>query len=173
MDDIEMNNINNINEDKTGDDSFAALNNIQQQLTLINTTFHNTLDYIRNFSPLIEKGEEKNLEKESNDLNQIGNYEQNKQNFEQNLEKMSEEMNAHFDKIVEMTKNLKNFEEFNMTEKQLIERLNKLKENNKLANEEMNKKLKNIENIFNELNADNSMKNELNNRFDSDFNLDI
>ena len=82
-------------------------------------------------------------------------------------------MNKHFEQILEMTKKLKNFEEFNMTESQLKEKLNKLKEENKIANEEMNKKLKNIENIYNDLNVDNSMKNEIINRDDIEDNLDI
>ena len=82
-------------------------------------------------------------------------------------------MNKHFEQILEMTKKLKNFEEFNMTESQLKEKLNKIKEENKIANEEMNKKLKNIENIYNDLNVDNSMKNEIINRDDIEDNLDI
>ena len=60
-----------------------------------------------------------------------------------------------------------------MTENQLKEKLNKLKEQNEIANDEMNKKLKNIENIFNELNADNSMKNENIIRDEYEDNLEI
>ena len=69
-------------------------------------------------------------------------------------------MNEHFDKLLEMTKKLKNYEEFNMTEKQLKQKLENLKEDNKKANEEMSKKLKNIDNIYNNLNADSYMNNE-------------
>ena len=94
-------------------------------------------------------------------------------NFDETLNSYGDQMNKHFEQILEMTKKLKNFEEFNMTESQLKEKLNKLKEENKISNEEMNKKLKNIENIYNDLNVDNSMKNEIINRDDIDDNIDI
>ena len=72
-------------------------------------------------------------------------------------------MNEHFESILEMTRNLKNFEEFNMTEDKLKEKLNNLKEQNQKSNEDMNKKLKNIETIFNSLNSNNIMENDINN----------
>ena len=48
-----------------------------------------------------------------------------------------------------------------------------LKEDNKKANEEMSKKLKNIDNIYNNLNADSYMNNEINIRNDFDDNIEI
>ena len=73
-------------------------------------------------------------------------------------------MNENFDSILEMTRNLKNFEEFNMSESQLQKKLENLKEQNRKSNEEMNKKLKNIETIFDGLNSNNIMENDINNR---------
>ena len=172
MEDIEMKNNNQIAENEV-EDSFKALDNIQMQLKIINNTFSESLMHIKNFSPFIEKGSEQNMENEQHGFRNLENYEQNRENFDNALLTYGNQMNEHFDKLLEMTKKLKNFEEFNMTESQLKEKLNKLKEENKIANEEMNKKLKNIENIYNDLNVDNSMKNEIINRDDIDDNIDI
>ena len=172
MEDIEMKN-NNQNAENEIDDSFKALDNIQMQLKIINNTFSDSLKHIKNFSPFIEKGSEQNMENEQHGFRNLENYEENRKNFDETLNSYGDVMNKHFDQILEMTKKLKNFEEFNMTESQLKEKLNKLKEENKIANEEMNKKLKNIENIYNDLNVDNSMKNEIINRDDIDDNIDI
>ena len=172
MEDIEMKNNNQIAENEV-EDSFKALDNIQMQLKIINNTFSESLMHIKNFSPFIEKGSEQNMEKEQHGFRNLENYEENRKNFDETLNSYGDQMNKHFEQILEMTKKLKNFEEFNMTESQLKEKLNKLKEENKIANEEMNKKLKNIENIFNELNADNSMKNENIIRDAFDDNLEI
>ena len=167
MEDIEMNNntikINQFEEapeKQEEEDSCVALDNIQKELKIINETFNNSLMHIKNFAPFIEKGSEQNMENEQHGFRNLENYEQNRENFDNALLTYGNQMNEHFDKLLEMTKKLKNYEEFNMTENQLKEKLNKLKDQNIKANEEMNKKLKNIENIFNELNADNSMKNE-------------
>ena len=113
------------------------------------------------------------MENEQHNFRNLENYEENRQKFDETLTSFGDQMNNHFDQLLEMTKKLKNFEEFNMTENQLKEKLNKLKEQNKIANEEMSKKLKNIENIFNDLNVDNSMKNEIINRDDVDDNIYI
>ena len=172
MEDIEMKNNNQIGENEV-EDSFKALDNIQMQLKIINNTFSESLMHIKNFSPFIEKGSEQNMEKEQHGFRNLENYEENRKNFDETLNSYGDQMNKHFEQILEMTKKLKNFEEFNMTESQLKEKLNKLKEENKIANEEMNKKLKNIENIYNDLNVDNSMKNEIINRDDIDDNIDI
>ena len=172
MEDIEMKNNNQIAENEV-EDSFKALDNIQMQLKIINNTFSESLMHIKNFSPFIEKGSEQNMEKEQHGFRNLENYEENRKNFDETLNLYGDQMNKHFEQILEMTKKLKNFEEFNMTESQLKEKLNKLKEENKIANEEMNKKLKNIENIYNDLNVDNSMKNEIINRDDIDDNIDI
>ena len=172
MEDIEMKNNNQIAENEV-EDSFKALDNIQMQLKIINNTFSESLMHIKNFSPFIEKGSEQNMEKEQHGFRNLENYEENRKNFDETLNSYGDQMNKHFEQILEMTKKLKNYEEFNMTESQLKEKLNKLKEENKIANEEMNKKLKNIENIYNDLNVDNSMKNEIINRDDIDDNIDI
>ena len=172
MEDIEMKNNNQIAENEV-EDSFKALDNIQMQLKIINNTFSESLMHIKNFSPFIEKGSEQNMEKEQHGFRNLENYEENRKKFDETLNSFGDQMNKHFEQILEMIKKLKNFEEFNMTESQLKEKLNKLKEENKIANEEMNKKLKNIENIYNDLNVDNSMKNEIINRDDIDDNIDI
>ena len=172
MEDIEMKN-NNQNAENEVEDSFKALDDIQKELKEINNTFSESLMHIKNFSPFIEKGSEQNMENEQHGFRNLENYEENRKNFDETLNAYGDKMNKHFEQILEMTKKLKNFEEFNMTESQLKEKLNKLKEENKIANEEMNKKLKNIENIYNDLNVDNSMKNEIINRDDIEDNLDI
>ena len=172
MEDIEMKN-NNQNAENEVEDSFKALDDIQKELKEINNTFSDSLMHIKNFSPFIEKGSEQNMENEQHGFRNLENYEENRKNFDETLNAYGDKMNKHFEQILEMTKKLKNFEEFNMTESQLKEKLNKLKEENKIANEEMNKKLKNIENIYNDLNVDNSMKNEIINRDDIEDNLDI
>ena len=175
MEDIEMN-INQMDlnpQNKDEEDSFKALDNIQIQLKIINNTFTNSLNHIKIFSPFIEKGTEQNMEKEQHDFRKFENYDENRENFDETLKSFGDQMNNHFDQLLEMTKKLKKFEEFNMTENQLKEKLNKLKEQNEIANDEMNKKLKNIENIFNELNADNSMKNENIIRDEYEDNLEI
>ena len=175
MEDIEMN-INQMDlnpQNKDEEDSFKALDNIQIQLKIINNTFTNSLNHIKIFSPFIEKGTEQNMENEQHNFRNLENYEDNRQKFDETLTSFGDQMNNHFDQLLEMTKKLKNFEEFNMTENQLKEKLNKLKEQNEIANDEMNKKLKNIENIFNDLNVDNSMKNEIINRDDVDDNIYI
>ena len=172
MEDIEMQDNNQIEENKE-EDACKALDNIQMQLKIINNIFTDSLSHIKNFSPFIEKGTEQNMENEQHNFRNLENYEENRQKFDETLTSFGDQMNNHFDQLLEMTKKLKNFEEFNMTENQLKEKLNKLKEQNKIANEEMSKKLKNIENIFNDLNVDNSMKNEIINRDDVDDNIYI
>ena len=172
MEDIEMKNNNQIAENEV-EDSFKALDNIQMQLKIINNTFSESLMHIKNFSPFIEKGSEQNMEKEQHGFRNLENYEENRKNFDETLNSYGDQMNKHFEQILEMTKKLKNIEEFNMTESQLKEKLNKLKEENKIENEEINKKLKNIENIYNDLNVDNSMKNEIINRDDIENNINI
>ena len=129
--------------------------------------------HIKNFSPFIEKGSEQNMENEQHGFKNLENYEQNRENFDNALLTYGNQMNEHFDKLLEMTKKLKNYEEFNMTEKQLKQKLENLKEDNKKANEEMSKKLKNIDNIYNNLNADSYMNNEINIRNDFDDNIEI
>ena len=129
--------------------------------------------HIKNFSPFIEKGSEQNMENEQHGFRNLENYEQNRENFDNALLTYGNQMNEHFDKLLEMTKKLKNYEEFNMTEKQLKQKLENLKEDNKKANEEMSKKLKNIDNIYNNLNADSYMNNEINIRNDFDDNIEI
>ena len=169
-DDIDMNtiNTNDINNEKKEEDSCIALDNIQKELKIINDSFNMAIGHIKNFSPFVEQGSEQHMEKEHNNFQNLENYAQNREEFDETLLSLGNQMNEHFDKIFEMTKNLKNYEEFNMTENQLKEKLNQLKEMNKNANEEMNKKLKNIDNIFNDLNAEYSMKNEIINRDDLD-----
>ena len=179
MEDIEMNNntikINQFEETpkQEEEDSCVALDNIQKELKLINETFNNSLMHIKNFSPFIEKGSEQNMENEQHGFRNLENYEQNRENFDNALLTYGNQMNEHFDKLLEMTKKLKNYEEFNMTEKQLKQKLENLKEDNKKANEEMSKKLKNIDNIYNNLNADSYMNNEINIRNDFDDNIEI
>ena len=180
MEDIEMNNntikINQFEEapeKQEEEDSCIALDNIQKELKLINETFNNSLMHIKNFSPFIEKGSEQNMENEQHGFRNLENYEQNRENFDNALLTYGNQMNEHFDKLLEMTKKLKNYEEFNMTEKQLKQKLENLKEDNKKANEEMSKKLKNIDNIYNNLNADSYMNNEINIRNDFDDNIEI
>ena len=180
MEDIEMNNntikINQFEEapeKQEEEDSCVALDNIQKELKLINETFNNSLMHIKNFSPFIEKGSEQNMENEQHGFRNLENYEQNRENFDNALLTYGNQMNEHFDKLLEMTKKLKNYEEFNMTEKQLKQKLENLKEDNKKANEEMSKKLKNIDNIYNNLNADSYMNNEINIRNDFDDNIEI
>ena len=176
MDDIEMNNINQIeanqkNQDE--EDSCKVLDNIQIHLKTINNTFTEALNLIKINAPFIEKGTEPNMQKEQNNQGNALIHDKEKPIFNETLTSISDQMKEHFGQILEMTKKLKNYEEFNMTENQLKEKLNKLKDQNIKANEEMNKKLKNIENIFNELNADNSMKNENIIRDAFDDNLEI
>ena len=180
MEDIEMNNntikINQFEEapeKQEEEDSCVALDNIQKELKIINETFNNSLMHIKNFSPFIEKGSEQNMENEQHGFRNLENYEQNRENFDNALLTYGNQMNEHFDKLLEMTKKLKNYEEFNMTEKQLKQKLENLKEDNKKANEEMSKKLKNIDNIYNNLNADSYMNNEINIRNDFDDNIEI
>ena len=174
MEDIEMNNnIINENENIKGDDAFIALNNIQQKLNIINNEFNNSLIYIKNYSPFIEKGAEQNMENEQHNFKALENYEENRKNFDQNLESFGEQMNNHFEELLEMTKNLKNYEELNMSENQLKKKLNELKEKNKSTNEEMNKNLNNVKKLFNELNGENLMKNEINIRDDLEPNFDL
>ena len=180
MEDIEMNNntikINQFEEapeKQEEEDSCVALDNIQKELKLINETFNNSLMHIKNFSPFIEKGSEQNMENEQHGFRNLENYEQNRENFDNALLTYGNQMNEHFDKLLEMTKKLKNYEEFNMTEKQLKQKLENLKEDNKKANEEMTKQLKNIDNIYNNLNADSYMNNEINIRNDFDDNIEI
>ena len=176
MDDIEMNNINQIeanqkNQDE--EDSCKVLDNIQIHLKTINNTFTEALNLIKINAPFIEKGTEPNMQKEKNNQGNDPIHDKERPIFNETLTSISDQMKEHFGQILEMTKKLKNYEEFNMTENQLKEKLNKLKDQNIKANEEMNKKLKNIENIFNELNADNSMKNENIIRDAFDDNLEI
>ena len=176
MEDIEMNNINQIeanqkNQDE--EDSCKVLDNIQIHLKTINNTFTEALNLIKINAPFIEKGTEPNMQKEQNNQGNALIHDKEKPIFNETLTSISDQMKEHFGQILEMTKKLKNYEEFNMTENQLKEKLNKLKDQNIKANEEMNKKLKNIENIFNELNADNSMKNENIIRDAFDDNLEI
>ena len=176
MDDIEMNNINQIEVDPKNqdeEDSCKVLDNIQIHLKTINNTFTEALNLIKINAPFIEKGTEPNMQKEQNNQGNDPIHDKERPIFNETLTSISDQMKEHFGQILEMTKKLKNYEEFNMTENQLKEKLNKLKDQNIKANEEMNKKLKNIENIFNELNADNSMKNENIIRDAFDDNLEI
>ena len=163
MDDIDMNSFNNQTEDdKTNkeEDPCVALDNIQKKLKIITETFTNSLTHIKNYAPFIEKGSEQNMENEQHGFRNLENYEQNRENFDNALLTYGNQMNEHFDKLLEMTKKLKNYEEFNMTEKQLKQKLENLKEDNKKANEEMSKKLKNIDNIYNNLKQQNQKSNE-------------
>ena len=176
MDDIEMNNINQIeanqkNQDE--EDSCKVLDNIQIHLKTINNTFTEALNLIKINAPFIEKGTEPNMQNEQNNQGNDPIHDKERPIFNETLTSISDQIKEHFGQILEMTKKLKNYDESNMTENQLKEKLNKLKEQNIKANEEMNKKLKNIENIFNELNADNSMKNENIIRDAFDDNLEI
>ena len=168
MDDIDMNSFNNQTEDdKTNqeEDPCIALDNIQKKLKIITDTFTSSLEQIKNYAPLIEKGSEQNMENDQhNILKNLPNYEENRKNFDETLTSLGNQMNEHFEGILEMTRNLKNFEEFNMTEAQLKEKLNNLKQQNQKSTEDMNKKLKNIETIFNSLNSNNIMENDINNR---------
>ena len=171
-----MNNINQIevnpkNQDE--EDSCKVLDNIQIHLKTINNTFTEALNLIKINAPFIEKGTEPNMQNEQPNTGNALIHDKEKPIFNETLASISDQMKEHFGQILEMTKKLKNYEEFNMTENQLKEKLNKLKDQNIKANEEMNKKLKNIENIFNELNADNSMKNENIIRDAFDDNLEI
>ena len=176
MDDIEMNNNNQIEVDPKNqdeEDSCKVLDNIQIHLKTINNTFTEALNLIKINAPFIEKGTEPNMQKEKNNQGNDPIHDKERPIFNETLTSISDQMKEHFGQILEMTKKLKNYEEFNMTENQLKEKLNKLKEQNEIANDEMNKKLKNIENIFNELNADNSMKNENIIRDEYEDNLEI
>ena len=172
MEDIEMNTNNQfeeesssiINKEKKEEDSSTALDNIQKELKQLNQAFSESLFYIKQFSPLIEKGTEINMEKA-----QDPNFEENRKNFELKLGSFGDEINNHFNKALEMTQNLRKFEEFNMTEKELENKLNDLKKRNNEANDEMNKKLKIIEKINNDL----KMENEANIREYLDDNLDM
>ena len=171
-----MNNINQIEVDPKNqdeEDSCKVLDNIQIHLKTINNTFTEALNLIKINAPFIEKGTEPNMQNEQNNQRNDPIHDKEKPIFNETLASISDQMKEHFGQILEMTKKLKNYEEFNMTENQLKEKLNKLKDQNIKANEEMNKKLKNIENIFNELNADNSMKNENIIRDAFDDNLEI
>ena len=176
MDDIEMNNNNQIEVDPKNqdeEDSCKVLDNIQIHLKTINNTFTEALNLIKINAPFIEKGTEPNMQKEKNNQGNDPIHDKERPIFNETLTSISDQMKEHFGQILEMTKKLKNYEEFNMTENKLKEKLNKLKDQNIKANEEMNKKLKNIENIFNELNADNSMKNENIIRDEYEDNLEI
>ena len=133
MDDIDMNSSNNQTEDdKTNkeEDPCVALDNIQKKLKIITETFTNSLTHIKNYAPFIEKGSEQNMENEQHGFRGLPNYEENRKNFDETLTSLGNQMNEHFESILEMTRNLKNFEEFNMTEDKLKEKLNNLKQQN-------------------------------------------
>ena len=180
MEDIQMiNNINNQFEEpypamdpdkkEKEDDSSTTLNNIQKELRQLNQTFADSLFYIKQFSGFKAEGTEKNMEKEEHGFKNLPDYEENRKNFDNKLSSFGDEINNYFDKVLEMTKKLRQFEEFNMTEKELEQKLNDLKKKNKEANEAMNEKLKKIEKI----NEDLKMENEANIRDYMDENLDM
>ena len=177
MEEIEMNSNNQfeeesyigMNPEKKEEDSSTTLDNIQKELQQLNQTFLDSLLYIKQYSPFIEKGTETNMEKGEHTFKNLPNYEENRKNFDTKLTSFGDEMNNHFDKVLEMTQKLKKYEEFNMSEKELEKKLNDLREKNKEANEKMNKNLKKIENITNEL----KMDNETNMRDYMDDNLDM
>ena len=179
MEDIEMFNIiPNVNDDSSNksnnqqnEDSYSILDNIENELQSINKTFLDSLKNIETFAPFINKGKETNMENtDNNNFRTIPNYEQERNNFDNTINTYSDKMNEHFNKILDLTNQLKKFDEFNLKEEDLKKKLEKLKQKNINSNMKMENKLQSIEKIYNELNADNSMMKEINIRehFDED-----
>ena len=185
MEDIEMenNNINNINIIKNDnpnnnndnsnnnnnhkkEDSYSMLDNIQNELNIINSTFLNSINFIEFFSPFIAKGKEPNMEKtETNDYAiNIPNYQENRNNFDNQVNEFSSSMNEHFKNILDLVNKLKKFDEFNKTEDILKENLEKLRQKNNNSANNMENKLKSVEKILNGLNFDASIANEIDKR---------
>ena len=182
--DIEMENnniINNNNNDETNkkinneqnEDSYSILDKIENELKLINNTFLFSLNEINFSAPFLPKGTEQNMEKTKyNNFINVPNYEEKRENNENIINDYADQMNDHFNKILDLTNKLKNFEEFNTKEEDLKEKLDKLQERNVIASNDMKKKLDKVEKILNNLNLDKSMENEINKREQFDDEVD-
>ena len=174
MEDIEMEKDNNINiinnpnnkiNPQQNEDSYSVLDNIERELKFITNTFFESLKDIKTFAPFISKGNETNQEQtEYNDLKNIQGYEENRKNFDNMLNEYSNQMNLHFNNMFDLTNKLKKFDEFNMKEEDLMQKLENLRQKNVNSTTEMETKLKSVEKILNELNMDQSMTNEINKR---------
>ena len=164
-------NLNN-NSNKQSED---ILNDIEKELSLINGIFFDSLDKIKLYSPYISMGKEKNQGKDENlnPASKIENYEENSINIDNIIDDYSNQINEHFDKILDATKDLKNFEEFNKSEAELNNNLSQLKKKNNESIVNLENKISNVEKILKDLDTDILIKEDINKRENENIELDL
>mgnify|MGYP006873076464 CR=1 FL=1 len=162
MDDIEMNdnsifNNNDESSDKTSnqqkDYSSPILDNIEEELNKINILFSDSSKQIETFNPFPEKA------------NNFDNNELTKKSYKSSINQYIQEINSHFNNILGLTNNLKQSEESNINnDKELNKQLEELKQKNERKSQKMKEQINSVRNVYNYLNVDKSMMQEINNR---------
>ena len=172
MEDIDMNdnsllNNNDESSEKTNnlqkDNISPILDNIEEKLNIINSLYSESSKQIETFNPFLEKA--KNI-----DNNELTNK---KNSYDNSIKQYINEINSHFDNILGLTENLKQYEDGNnINEEDLNRQLEGLKQKNEKNNQKMKEQLNSVKNVLNNLNVDKSMLQEINNREQLDEEMD-
>ena len=171
MDDIEMNDNSIFNNEESSDKTnnqqkdytSSILDNIEEKLNILNTRYSESSQQIEAFNPFLEKA--KNID--NNELAQKKNL------YDNSIKEYINEINSHFNNILELTENLKQYEDNNnIDEEELNKQLEELKQKNEKNNQKMKDQLNSVKNVFNYLNVDKSMLQEINNREQLDEEMD-
>ena len=158
---------NDESSDKTSnqkrDNTSQILDNIEENLNIINTLYSESSKQIETFNPFLEKAK-------SIDNNELANK---KNSYDNSIKQYINEINSHFDNILGLTDNLKQYEDNNnIDEEELNKQLEELKQKNQKNNQKMKEQLNSVKNVYNYLNVDKSMLQEINNREQLDEEMD-
>ena len=171
MDDIEMIDNRIFNNEESSDKASnqqkdytsPILDNIEEKLNIINNLYTESSKQIETFNPFLEKA--KNI---SN--NELASK---KNSYENSIKQYINEINSNFNNILELTDNLKQYEDSNnIDEEELNKQLEELKQKNEKNKQKMKEQLNSVKNVYNYLNVDKSMQQEINNREQLDEEID-
>ncbi len=132
------------------------LSTLEQQLEILSSNFLNSIQNIQKYAPFINMENEENFEnsqenKQRIEIEKIENYEDIKQNYNKLIEDSASEIKNNFNNIYKTLISLKEKEEFMFTEQEIIDQIKELREKNEIKVNYIKDKVKNTEDIINNI----------------------
>jgi len=132
------------------------LSKLEQHLETLSSNFLNSIQNIQKYAPFINKENEENMEnsqenKQRIEVEKIENYDEMRKNYEKLIDDSANEIGNNFNNIYNTLNKLKEKEEFMFTEQEIIDQIKELREKNEIKVNYIKEKIKNTEEIMNNI----------------------
>lgn len=132
------------------------LSKLEEELENLSFKFHNSIQTIQKYAPLISLDNEENMEnseenKRRVEFEKLENYDNIKENYDKLVKDSSNEINDNFINIFEVLNKLKEKDEFMYTEEDLIKKIKDLRDTNEIKVNLIKEKVKQTEEIINNI----------------------